>query len=264
MAGNNIDAMLLISAVAILIQMILLIGFYYLKNKTDFTNLRFDLNVTKNIFSYSSVNFVITVLFFLVMRVDIYFVEKYCNKIDLSNYLQAAKIGQMLLVLPGLLAGVIFPYTIEAPKVLAGKVAYLCRTLSFFYLLILFVFILTGRFVFTWLLGPDFNLMFTVFATSFFGVYCLSISLLFISYFTGLNKQKIIIKALLVTLIIMIITNYLFVPIYGYLAAAVIFSTANLLGVLILLKAFKGETNIRFNETFLVKLSDFKFLIRTI
>jgi O-antigen/teichoic acid export membrane protein len=147
---------------------------------------------------------------------------------------------------------------------LAGKVAYLCRTLSFFYLLILFVFILTGRFVFTWLLGPDFNLMFTVFATSFFGVYCLSISLLFISYFTGLNKQKIIIKALLVTFIIMIITNYLFVPIYGYLAAAVIFSTANLLGVLILLKAFKGETNIRFNETFLVKLSDFKFLIRTI
>lgn len=260
LASNNIDAMLLISGVAMIIQLILLIGFYCLKNITDFTNIKLDLNVTKNIFSYSLLNFVITVLFFLVMRLDMYFVEKYCNKIDLSNYLQAAKIGQMLLVFPGLVAGVIFPYTIEAPQVLAGKVAYLCRTITFLYLIIFITFLFTGRFIFTYMLGPDFNLMYEIFAISFFGVYCLSISLLFISYFEGINNQKIIIKAFLVTLIIIIITNYLFVPKYGYLAAAATFSIANFFGILVLLNAFNKETALKFNDTFLVKLVDIKFL----
>ncbi len=260
LAKNYTDVILLISAVTILIQIILLIAFYYSKNKIDFANLKLDLSVTKYIFSYSAINFVITVLFFLVMRIDIFFVEKYCNKISLSNYLQTAKIGQMLLVFPGLVAGVIFPYTIEAPKVLAGKVAYLCRTLTFLYLLIFIIFLFTGQFVFTWLLGPDFNLMYEIFAASFFGIYCLSISLLFISYFEGINKQKIIIEAFLVTLFIIIIVSYLFVPMYGYLAAAITVSIANFVGLLVLLKAFNKETAIKFNETFFVKLDDLKFL----
>lgn len=255
-ASNNIDAMMLISSVAIFIQVLILMAFFFSRNKKDFSNMNFDLLVTKKIFSYSVINFVITVLFYLVMRADIYFVEKFCNKIDLSNYLQAAKIGQMLLVFPGLLAGVIFPYTIEAPKALAHKVAFLCRMLTFLYLFVYVVFLLFGRFVFIWLLGTDFNLMYEIFAISFFGVYCLSISLLFISYFEGINKLTIILCSLGATFTIIVFLNFLLVSKYGYKAAAVVFSGANLIGLIILFMKFLRITDITITDVLILKKDD--------
>ncbi len=259
-ARNNIDAILLVSGAAIAAQVLILISFYFLKNKSDFTNMKLDLIVTKNIFSYSAINFVITVLFYLVMRADIYFVEKFCSKINLSNYLQAAKIGQMLLVFPGLIAGVIFPYTIEAPEALAHKVAFLCRTLTLLYLIVFFVFLSVGKFIFPWLLGKDFNLMYEIFAISFAGIYCLSISLLIISFFEGINKQKMIIESFSAVLFFILIADYFLVPKYGYIAAAAIFSIANLIGLIVLLNSFKKETEIKFTNMFIVKRTDFNVL----
>lgn len=260
-ANTAIDTMIMISGAVILLQMLLLIIFFYYTNKNDFKQPFSNEGLFKKIFRYSFLNFIITVLFFLVLRADLYFVEKYCNKISLSNYLQSAKIGQMLLIFPGLIAGVIFPYTINEPQMLAGKVAYLCRTLTFLYVIIYTVFLLTGRFVFTWLLGPDFNLMYEIFVVNFFGVYFISISLLFISYFEGINKQIIIIWTFLLMLILIIASNYLLVPIFGYFAAAGIFSFANLLGTIILFNTFKTVTGLSFSKVFLINKKDINLRI---
>ena len=257
---SKIDAVLIISAGAIFLQIILLILFFYTANKNDFKVPYCKDSSIKKLFSYSILNFIITVLFFLVLRTDLYFVEKYCTKVVLANYLQAAKIGQMLLIFPGLIAGVIFPYTINNSKALAGKVAYLCRGLTFLYLIIFLVFLGFGQFVFPWMLGKDFNLMYKIFAVSFTGVYCLSISLLIISYFEGTNKQKIIIWSFLSVLFVVVIADYFLVPKYGYTAAAAIFSIANLSGLVILLNTFKKETEIKFTDMFIVKQTDFNFL----
>ena len=257
---SKIDAVLIISAGAIFLQIILLILFFYTANKNDFKVPYCKDSSIKKLFSYSILNFIITVLFFLVLRTDLYFVEKYCTKVELANYLQAAKIGQMLLIFPGLIAGVIFPYTINDSKALAGKVAYLCRGLTFLYLIIFLLFLGLGQFVFPWMLGKDFNLMYKIFAVSFAGVYCLSISLLIISYFEGTNKQKIIIWSFLSVLFVVVIADYFLVSKYGYMAAAAIFSIANLSGLAILLNTFKKETEIKFTDMFIVKQTDFNFL----
>lgn len=259
-ANTAKDKIMVISGAAILLQMVLLIIFFYLANKNDFKQPFSNNGLFKKLFSYSFLNFIITVLFFLVLRADFYFVGKYCNKISLSNYLQSAKIGQMLLIFPGLIAGVIFPYTINEPQILAGKVAYLCRFLTFIYLLIYVVFLLTGNFVFTWLLGPDFKLMYEIFAVSFFGIYCLSINLLFISYFEGINKLKIILLSLAVTFMMLIFLNFLFIPGYGYMAAAYVFSMSNFLGLLILFKKFRSTTEILITDILFIKKSDWSKL----
>ena len=257
---SKIDAVLIISAGAIFLQIILLILFFYTANKNDFKVPYCKDSSIKKLFSYSILNFIITVLFFIVLRTDLYFVEKYCTKVELANYLQAAKIGQMLLIFSGLIAGVIFPYTINDSNALAGKVAYLCRGLTFLYLIIFLLFLGFGQFVFPWMLGKDFNLMYEIFAVSFTGVYCLSISLLIISYFEGTNKQKIIIWSFLSVLFVVVITDYFLVPKYGYMAAAAIFSIANLSGLAILLNTFKKETEIKFTDMFILKQTDFNFL----
>lgn len=259
-AESNINAVLVISGGAIFLQIIMLTLFFYYKNKLDFKVPFCNDGLIKKLFNYSFLNFIITVLFFLILRTDLYFVEKYCSKVELANYLQAAKIGQMLLIFPGLIAGVIFPYTIDDSKAIAGKVAYLCRILTFLYVIILCVFLLIGQFFFTWLLGYDFNLMYEIFSISFFGIYCLSISLLLISYFVGINKQRIIIRSFLAVLLIILIANYLLVSDFGYAAAATIFSIANLVGVIMLFITFKTETGINFKEIFIVRFPDFKLL----
>lgn len=259
-ANTNIDGVFIISGAGILLQIILLIISFYASHANDFKVARCTDNCIEKLFSYSILNFIITVLFFLILRIDLYFVEKYCTKIGLANYLQAAKIGQMLLVFPGLIAGVIFPFTINDPEALTGKVAYLCRILTFLYLIIFTVFLLTGQFVFTWMLGDEFNLMYEIFAISFPGIYCISISLILLSYFEGINKQRIIIWSFLTSLLIIITANHLLVPIFGYTAACAIFSTANFVGMVILFKHFKKLTNIKFRELFIVKSGDYKVI----
>ena len=259
-ANTAKDTMIVISGSAILLQMVLLIIFFYVSNKKDFKQPFSNKGLFKKLLSYSFLNFIITVLFFLVLRADLYFVGKYCNKISLSNYLQSAKIGQMLLIFPGLIAGVIFPYTINDPQILAGKVAYLCRFLTFIYLLLYIVFLLTGSFVFTWLLGPDFKLMYEIFAVSFFGIYCLSLNLLFISYFEGINKLTIILFSLAVTFIMLIFLNFLFIPGYGYMAGAFVFSLSNFFGLLILFKKFQSTTDILITDILFIRKKDWSKL----
>jgi len=255
-ANNRNNLILIISGLGILLQMIFLSFYFYKKHKVDFKLSASTENISKSIFSYSLINFGVTVLFFLVLRTDLYFVEKYCDKIVLGNYLQAAKIGQMLLVFPGLIAGVIFPFTVNAADALAGKVAFLCRLITLLFFIAFISFLIIGPYIFTWLLGKDFNLMYGIFLASFFGVYFLSVSMILISYFEGINKQLIIFWALLSTFVIIVIANYLLVPIFGYLAAAVIFSLANAVGLIILLITFKKETLLDYKEMFIVKKSD--------
>ena len=259
-AESNINAVLIISGGIVFLQILMLTLFFYYQNKLDFKVPYYNNGVIKKLFNYSVLNFMITILFFLILRTDLYFVEKYCTKVELANYLQASKIGQMLLIFPGLIAGVIFPYTIDESKAIASKVASLCRTLTFLYIIIFLLFLGFGQFVFPWMLGKDFNLMYEIFAISFTGVYCLSISLLIISYFEGTNKQKIIIWSFLSVLFVIVIANYFLVPKYGYIAAAAIFSVANFSGLAILLNTFKNETAIKFTDIFIVKQTDFNFL----
>ena len=122
------------------------------------------------------------------------------------------------------------------------------------------MFLLTGSFVFTWLLGPDFKLMYEIFAVSFFGIYCLSLNLLFISYFEGINKLTIILLSLAITFMMLIFLNFLFIPGYGYMAGAFVFSLSNFFGLLILFKKFQSTTDILITDILFIKKKDWSKL----
>ena len=53
------------------------------------------------------------VIFFLVYRIDYLFVNNspVCTKADLGNYIQVSKLGQMMLIIPQIIASVVFPRT---------------------------------------------------------------------------------------------------------------------------------------------------------
>ena len=260
-AKNINEAVLIVLTGGAMFQLIILYIYFKKANSNTLQRGKPNGSIAKSMFRYSFVNFVATVLMFLVMRADFYFVERYCNEITLANYVQVAKIGQMALVFPGLLGGVIFPYTVNAEAGFAEKISFFCRLLTLIFIVLFIGLFIFGKFIFTILLGADFSLVYNGLCGSFTGIFCLAINLIIISYFEGKNKQAIILWSVLFTLLVLLSGDYFFVPIYGYMAAAIVFSIANLIGMIILLASFTRLTGINLKQLFLLKKSD-NFIFR--
>ena len=67
----------------------------------------------KQIIRYSLTALGANAVFFLVYRIDYLFVNysPVCSAADLGNYIQVSKLGQMMLVVPQIIASVVFPRT---------------------------------------------------------------------------------------------------------------------------------------------------------
>ncbi len=256
------NRLLLILSMGVLLQLIWLCSYFYHSNKNSFLNVELEKDTLKKVFCFSFINFAGSVLLFLVMRADFYFVEKYCDAIALGNYVQISKIGQMALIFPNLLGGVIFPYTVNALDAFADKISFFCRLVTLAFLLLFIFLLITGKYIFVWLLGIDFSLMYAGILGTFIGIYCLAMCMILISYLEGKNKQNIVLIANFVILTLIIIGDVIFVPLYGYLAAAIIFSIANFVGFMILLTYFIKSTRVSIRNVFLFTKHDtaiFKF-----
>ncbi|MFC4261442.1 hypothetical protein ACFOWM_01005 [Ferruginibacter yonginensis] len=244
-----------ILAITSLLQVLTLL-FYYV-NKVPFENSTTQsITSLQKVVTFSLTNYVCAILLFLIMRADLYFVEKYCDTNTLSNYIQASKIGQLLLVFPGLLGGVIFPYAATDDQTLQPKINGLIRLITLVFLIGFVMSYFVGNTVFTWLLGDGFGLMNHIFLLSFIGIYSLTISILLISFYEGVNKQRIIIIANSCTLLILLLGDYFLVKKYGFALAAIIFSVSNFIGLCILLNEYKKMNSLHFIHLFLITKQD--------
>ena len=194
------------------------------------------------------------------MRADFYFVEKYCDAKTLGNYVQVAKIGQMALLLPSMLGGVIFPFSVNAEEGFAKKINFICRVLTLFFLAGMTGLLIFGKYIFVHLLGADFDLVHTGILAAFPGVFCLAMNIVFTSYFEGQNRQWRILGSTLMSLVIILVCDRIFVPQYGYMAAAFIFSSANAAGMLVLLAGYMKKSKSSFKEIFVFSGKDLKML----
>lgn len=255
---NSLDIIFFILTLAAVLQVLFLMIYFRLRYKLFFKKMQLSAVILKGIFAYSGLNFISSILLFLISRIDFYYVEKYCDLHTLGNYAQAAKIGQMSLILPGLLGGVVFPYSINASDNFIEKVAFLCRMVTMFFLILLFCILISGYYFFPFLLGKEFDTVFPIILLTLPGIYFMSINLIVLSYLEGKNKQKIILYANLTALFIIIIGDAYFVPLYKYTAAAIIFSLANLAGTAALLNYFIKNTPLGMASLFKISLKDIK------
>ena len=177
---------------------------------------------------YALVALAANVIFFLVYRVDYWFVEKLCTAADLGNYIQVSKSGQMLLTIPAIISSVVFPHTASASMKLSEMKDNIIRigritTLSFMLLFVLIA--LSGRWLFPFVFGPTFQLMYTPFLLLLPGLWALSNLAVLSAYFAGINKVKINMQGASLALIVIITGDFIFIPRYGIIAAAIV-STA--------------------------------------
>lgn len=177
---------------------------------------------------YALVALAANVIFFLVYRVDYWFVKKYCTTEELGNYIQVSKLGQMLLIVPAIISGVVFPHTASGGMNLTemkNNIIRIGRISTVLYAILFVVMGLSGKWIFPFVFGHTFQLMYIPFLLLLPGLWALSNLSVLSAYFGGVNKIKINVQGAGLALIVILAGDILFIPKYGILAAAIV-STA--------------------------------------
>ena len=217
----------------------------------------------KDIIGFSSVIFLSNLILFLVMRVDYYFTEKFCSDIALSNYIQVSKMGQMLLLIPAMIATVIFPFTSGGnKKEMALQTIRVSRILILIFFIAALIIGTTGYWVFPWLFGKAFDQMYLPMLLLLPGILCLTILTTVSAYLDGIKKIWLAVAANSAALILIIIADYIFIPQYGIKAAATVSSLGYFVCTAVSLYWFLKFSNTSLLSFFKWERSDLDFIKR--
>jgi O-antigen/teichoic acid export membrane protein len=212
-----------------------------------------------SLFRYCMTAYLANIIFFLLYRIDYWFVEKYCTPVQLGNYIQVSKLGQMFFILPTILASVVFPLTAGGQREkVNGLLTMLSRTILWLYAVVCGLLLLTGKWLFPFIFGNDFTGMYQPFALLIPGILSLSGLFTLTAYYAGKNKMKVNITGSLLALVVIIAGDSIFIPAYGINAAALISSFGYIIYQLYVLIVFNKEYKTRIIEFFIFKMNDWK------
>lgn len=221
--------------------------------------------VIKQILLYSSIAIISNVVTFLVTRIDYYFVEKYCSSVALSNYIQVSKFGQLLILVPSIIASVVFPYSAGSGQSLGmGKVQQLCRGIMLAFIPVGLIIMLTANWLLPWLFGKGFNLMYPALLFYLPGFFALSITAVLAAHLAGKKLLIANLTASLLALIIVITGDILLIPISGINGAAAVSSIAYIACCTHLLWFCKRRFNTNAADFFYIKKSDISSMAQSI
>jgi len=221
----------------------------------------------KQFLKYSLTALAANVIFFLVYRVDYLFVNSspVCTDADLGNYIQVSKLGQMMLILPQIVASVVFPRTasgIERER-LNNSIMVIARLFSQLFLCAFIVVLFTGKYLFIKVFGPTFNNMQVPMLLIIPGIFSLSVLALLSAYFSGKGNLKVNVNGAILGLVVMIAGDFIFVPRYGIIAAAIISTISYTVNLGFSLYIFYKDYDINVVDFFKWRRSDY-FWIRSL
>lgn len=211
----------------------------------------------KLLFRYCSLAFAGNIIYFLLYRVDYFFVEKYCTTDQLGNYIQVSKLGHLFFILPTILASAVLPITAGGKKEDINQLlSLLSRTIFFIYVLACLFLAITGRWLFPFMFGESFTDMYQPFLLLIPGILSLSGIFTLTAYFAGANRLKVNIAGSVYALVFMLIADIIFIPAYGIKAAAAISSMAYIIYQVYIISIFKKEFKTSLSDFFIFKFTD--------
>ena len=213
----------------------------------------------KLLFRYCALAFMGNIIFFLLYRIDYFFVEKYCTAGELGNYIQVSKLGHLFFILPTILASAVFTITAGRQKERLSKLlTILSRSIFFLYLLVCLVLALTGKWLFPFVFGESFTNMYQPFLWLIPGILSLSGIFTLTAWFAGKNRMRVNITGSVYALIVILIGDIIFIPKYGINAAALVSSVGYIVYQVYIIVVFKKEYPCSAADFFIFRWSDWK------
>jgi len=194
----------------------------------------------------------------VLYRLDYWFVNHYCTPGNLGNYIQASKIGQVFLVIPAIISTTTFP--IIASGMLNSPVKNiqsLTRSLLLLSSIPALILIFTGRWLFPYILGNSFEFMYTPFVLLIPGLLAFSVICPITAYFGGRKILHVNFISNIIAVFIVAGLDFLTIPKFGIIAAAIVSSLGYLIYAGCLIWFFNRYHSIRLANFFLVRSSDF-------
>lgn len=176
------------------------------------------------LFKYSFVALMSNVIFFCVYRIDYWFVRYNCSGADLGNYIQASKIGQIILIVPQIIASVMTPQIAsgELHQDVSDAMVKLFRIFIQLFIVIALILSIVGNQLFVWVFGASFNHMNLPLLLLLPGILCLSGLSMLSAYFGGKGQIKTNLIGGVYALITVVAGNLIFIKQYSiYVAASV-------------------------------------------
>ena len=213
------------------------------------------------LFRYCAMAWLANIIFFLVYRVDYWFVQRYCTPLQLGNYIQVSKLGQLFFILPTILASVVFPLTAGGQRETINRIlAIVSRSILLIYMVACLILLITGNWLFPFVFGKSFESMYQPFLFLIPGILSLSGLFMVTAYYAGKNRMMVNIKGAALALVVIVIGDRIFIPAYGINAAALISSIGYIVYQVYVLTIFKNEYHSSMRDFFIFRISDWREL----
>jgi len=241
----------------IILQAALNLAFLIKKTRLNFHFSFLKTKQIKLIFIFASVAFFSNILQFLAYRMDYWFINYFRTKEELGLYALAAKLNQVLLLLPMTIAAVIIPFTVTASDELAEKVKTILRFQFNGYIFLGILLAIISPVLIPLIFSNDFAGTVLPFIILLPGVIIFTLTTILAAYFAGINRQDINLKISFFCFFTILIGDFLLVPKYGIKGAAIASSIGYALSGIASLFVFSKQSGNTFKELLLAKKKDF-------
>lgn len=221
---------------------------------------------TRLLVRYAALALTANLIFFLVYRVDYWFVRKLCSADELGNYIQVSKLAQMLLILPSIISSVVFPHTAGGMQrtEMKDNILRIGRITTVLYLVLFGFILLAGNWMFPFVFGKSYGRMYVPFLLLLPGVWGLSNLFVLSAYFGGTNQVRVNITGAAIGLLVILAGDFLFIKKYGIAAAAIVSTVGYIANFMYAFFNMKKEHPISITEYWMINKEDIKWLRATL
>ena len=213
------------------------------------------------VFRYSLMALAGNILFFLICRVDYWFVKKFCSYTDLGNYIQVSKLVQILILVPSIVATTIFPFVAGGQKEEVNKaMKMMTRCLLSSIGIICILLAVFGYWTFPFIFGRSFMQMDILFILLIPGILALSAHYPLTAYYAGKKRMIVNIKGTVLALLIIVAGDIIFIPLAGVKAAPIVSSIGYTSYFIYVLFVFSKEYQTSFKGFFMMNRSDIRWI----
>jgi O-antigen/teichoic acid export membrane protein len=217
----------------------------------------------KKVMHYSLIALYANLIYFLVNRIDYWFVRHYCSASDLGNYIQASRLSQLLVVLPAIVGSTLFPVFSSSVNSRDGKaLAPVIRILLWMNGGICFLIVSLGWYFIPLVFGVTFGKMCILFAFLIPGILSISMNYPIAAWFSSANKISTNIRGSLLALAVICMGDLILLPVYGILVAPLVSSTGFFCHYCYSVYILRKEYDVSPREFLLLKKSDLSRIMK--
>jgi O-antigen/teichoic acid export membrane protein len=222
-----------------------------------------DVELLKRMARYGLKFHVAVVASLLIFRADLLIVNHFRGEAEAGSYAVASQMGMLLMMVPGVIATLVFPRVTAAHDIDGQLVMRATRHTSFI-MLVVCLLAVPAAFLLPLLYGPAFVDVPVQLLILLPGIYLVGVESVLVQYFSGTGLPVAIPLFWLFTLLVNVLLNVALVPAFGARAAAAASTASYALIFLLVAYYFRKKTGNSFSRTFMLRSGELRELFTLI